>query len=45
MRIDTCVRMFSKILGGAKKYVGPISLRSVITVSELSGHETQKPAT
>jgi hypothetical protein len=45
MRIITVVRMFSKMRGGAKKKVGPISRRSLSTVALLSGHDTQKPAT
>ena len=44
MRIVTWVSRFSKIRGGAKKNVGPISFRSFMTVAPDSGHATQKPA-
>jgi len=44
IRIITVVSRLSKILGGAKKYVGPISRMSCITVAALSGQLTQKPA-
>ena len=45
IRIITFVRTPSQILGGAKKCVGPISLRSVSTVAALSGQLTAKPIT
>ena len=45
IRMETVVSRFSSTLGGAKKYVGPISRMSVSTVSGLSGQLTQKPAT
>ena len=45
MRIITRVSICSKVRGGAKKKVGPISRRSAIAVSPLSGHAMQKPAT
>ena len=44
MRIITCVRIFSQMRGGAKKYVGPSSFRSIITVAPDSGQLRQKPA-
>ncbi len=40
----TVVRMLSQIRGGAKKYVGPISLRSDSTVAALSGQLAANPA-
>jgi hypothetical protein len=43
MRTVICVSMVSKTRGGAKKYVGPISRRSSIAVSGLSGQATQRP--
>jgi hypothetical protein len=43
MRIWICVRKVSKIAGGATKEVGPMSRRSSITVSALSGQFTVKP--
>ena len=45
MRIITRVSICSKVRGGAKKNVGPISRRSAIAVSPLSGQAMQKPAT
>ena len=39
----TDVRMFSHMRGGAKKYVGPMSCKSVSTVSLLSGQLRVNP--
>ena len=43
MRIMTLVSWPSNTRGGAKKYVGPISRRSVIIVCAPSGQFTQNP--
>ena len=43
MRIITRVSICSNVRGGAKKKVGPISRRSAIAVSPLSGQAMQKP--
>ena len=43
MRIITEVSKFSKIRGGAKKYVGPNSCKSISTVSEYYGQAVQSP--
>jgi hypothetical protein len=40
MRTMIWVSMFSNTRGGAKKYEGPISRRSSVTVSGLSGQAT-----
>ena len=45
MRIISRVSICSKVRGGAKKNVGPISRRSAIDVSRVSQHAMQKPAT
>src|SRR5438874_11159853 len=45
IRTRTVVRRLSQIRGGAKKYVGPISLRSDSTVAALSGQFAAKPVT
>jgi hypothetical protein len=43
IRTMSWVRMVSQIRGGAKKYVGPISFRSCMTVATLSGQLVVKP--